>query len=279
MVWTASGHLVGNAEDFLMLVEDKYDISLNLDPSHTDDLAAMTRQAADAEMATRGQTAAPPVAGGDEDKVKVLVIKANSAMPLERHVHESSWKKDMDRLLGRDALFSSGVELLNTGKTRIFAWVNNDAEFTERKSTLATMVLGACGGLAQLCFRYAMHGTVVLYQLAKDSATPLHLSMEQFESFFLTPEMETFQQEAAAIRIQSRVQGGKGRKKVAKRRKEQAVVTAELDVAAAKIQVGARRLPLARPRVQSAMEDAEQTRYAFGGLAGGLAGWQTRPHD
>jgi hypothetical protein len=217
MVWTGSGQLVGNAEDFLMLVHDKYDIALDLPKSALDDLTSLTVAAAAAEKAGRGKFASPSTAT-DDAMIKVLMIKGNASTPIERTVRESHWKADMDCLLGRKAVFSDGTEILRTETERVFAWVNNDAEFGDRVTTLATMALQACPPLAKMCFRYSLYGSVILYKISTADATPLDYTASAIDAHFLTDEMELFQKEAAATRIQSRARGRTDAKVIAEKR-------------------------------------------------------------
>ena len=102
MVWTGSGQLVGNAEDFLMLVHDKYDIALDLPKSALDDLTSLTVAAAAAEKAGRGKFASPSTAT-DDAMIKVLMIKGNASTPIERTVR-------FEPRVQQDAMCEHGVK-------------------------------------------------------------------------------------------------------------------------------------------------------------------------
>lgn len=109
MVWTGTGQLIGNSDDFLTLAYEKYGIDVA--PS-TDDLEVVmeqTKALASAEAAAKGKFAAPSMA---TEGVTVLMVKPNAGVPQEYMVRETTWKSDMDRLLGKVAVLSESVELL-----------------------------------------------------------------------------------------------------------------------------------------------------------------------
>lgn len=221
MVWTGSGQLIGDATDFLALVQDKYGIVLETSESDMMDLVDRSVRLAKREKESRGTFSAPSTVV-EGAMVKVQMIKGNASTPIERSVRESHWREDMDKLLGREGVFSDGMELLRTKNERVFAWIDTNAEFSDRTNALATMALESCAPLAKMCFRYTLYGTVVLYKLAAASDTPSDYTSAQFDAHFLSSEMETFQQEAAATRIQSIAKGNKDRKSVAKKKADKA---------------------------------------------------------
>ena len=210
MVWTGAGQLVGAADDFVALVEDKYSMSFNPDADALAQLAEATSAAAAAEIEGRGKFVVLS-STRDGSMCKVLMVKPNSSTPFERFVRESNWKTDMDKLLGKAGAFSDGVEIFSTSTVRVFAWVNGDAEFGERENALATLALGGAQLLAQQCFRYTFFGTVLFYTLAVDCDTPVDYSSAEFDAHFETPEMLAWQQEMAAVKIQAMHRGAKSR--------------------------------------------------------------------
>ncbi len=225
MVWTGTGQLVGDADDFIALVGDKYSMNLNLaNEESLQQLADKTVMDAAEEVAGRGKFVVPS-STRDSSMVKVLMVKANSSTPIERVVREKFWKTDMDKLLGKSGVFSDGIELKSTPSCRVFAWVDCNAEFSERENTLATLALGGCELLAQQCFRYTFSGTVIFYTLEAESDTPIDYTSTAFDDHFETPEMLQYQQEAAAIKIQAINRGGKSRKAVQEQKEMQDAAT------------------------------------------------------
>ena len=224
MVWTGAGQLIGDADDFIALLEDKYSMNLDQMKSPTEDslssLMKKTATDAAAEVAGRGKFVVPS-STRDSSMVKVLMVKPNSSTPIERLVRENVWKEDMDKLLGKSGVFSDGVELKRTRTCRVFAWVDCNAEFSDRANTLATLALGGCNLLAQQCFRYSFFGTVVFYTLEAESNTPIDYASTGFDEHFETPEMLQYQQEAAAVKIQAINRGAKSRKSMLAEKNQQ----------------------------------------------------------
>ena len=80
-----------------------------------------------------------------------------------------------------------------------------------------------------------MHGTLEL-RFAADGATPVDFNVERFNAQFMNAEMEKFQLEAAATRIQAQSKGRADRKKVAPLRDAAEAEKKEMTAAATKIQ-------------------------------------------
>jgi hypothetical protein len=241
MVWTGTGQLIGNSDDFLTLAYEKYGIELNPSMGDLESLSAESQEAATAEVAAKGKFCAPSTERGGP-MVKVAMVKPNSTMPAEHWVREEQWKGDMDRLLGKEYLLSDSIEVMRTATSRIFVWFNSNAEFKERKNKLATLALTSSPSLVQMCFRYCLHGAVSFYALKLESDSPVNFSAEEFDATFCSPEMDTFQQEMASVRIQASYKGRASRKtsqeQMAKKKKEEQdkLDAQELEDAAVKIQ-------------------------------------------
>lgn len=53
--------------------------------------------------------------------------------------------------------------------------MDSNAEYKDRKNKLGSLVLASCPMLVQMCFRYNVYGTVVLYAVKLENDTPVHL--------------------------------------------------------------------------------------------------------